>query len=181
MNQMVARSKLILLSSFTVCAVSACAPSENPISEDLIKTSPPTFSGLTTQNYTTPSVTFELNGECDTKSFGLEYSFDEQEWIKIPDGCLNGTFKIGLTIAKSKTVFARALTKKGRTSSSQATVRLVLPPTSPAFQTVTAGLSSDEGSKALQFTMSSSIQGKTLVNADFNLNSNVVGVVYGSP
>lgn len=170
--------KIILLGCLILVA---CVEPPAGTSEELVKTDPPTFSGSTSQNFTTPTPQYVLIGNCDPRSYGIEYSHDETTWITVPGGCQNGQFSISLTVNAYKKVYARAQTKMGHTSAAYALVRLALPPTTASYQTVVAGSSVSVGELGIPFTMGHAFTGERLTGANFRLNSSLTGIVYGEP
>lgn len=152
-----------------------------PEVEELVKTNPPTFNGKTSLNVTATSSPHTLHGECDTRSFGLEYSFDQTTWIELSGGCpSNGEFSLEITLNPTREVFARGRTKMGFTSTAKAFVRLVLPQTAPTFATVTAGSVKAAGQDmGVEATVSSGASLEELDNGLEILNTGVLGIVYG--
>jgi hypothetical protein len=166
------------MASFVILTT-ACAPSGSPKSEEIIKTRAPSFSGLNSASFVTSTSAFIISGECDPISYGLEYRFSISEtWTSIPTGCVNGAFTFNIVVPKQVFVYVRARTKKGWTESAIADIRLLLAPTSPAFQVVTAGSAIDDGSTGVQFTMGV-VTGERMVAGAQNIDVNVTGIVYG--
>ena len=169
--------RLVFMTSFVI--LTACAPSGGPQSEEIIKTRIPSFAGLNSTSFVTSTPAFVVSGECDPISYGLEYRYSNTEtWTTIPTGCVNGAFTFDIVVPKQVFVYVRARTKKGWTDSAIADIRLLLPPTSPTFQVVTAGSAIDEGSAGVQFTMGV-VTGERMVAGARNMDVNVTGIVYG--
>ena len=173
--------RLKIFEALALLTLVGCIQSSDPTSEELIKLSPPTFGGSSNQFFTTASAKYVLFGECDPRSYGIEYSFDQTNWTAIPSGCQDGQFDISLVISTQKIIYARAKTKKGYTDSAKATIRLALPPTSPSFQIVTAGSALNSDSLGIPFTMSNTMTGKPTASTHFQLQSQITGMVYGGP
>jgi hypothetical protein len=146
---------------------------------ELITTNPPTFLGKSTASFTTTTELFTLNGECDPKSKGLEWSQTGILWTTIAGGCTNGKFSFSLSIPHQKVISVRAVTEVSHTSSAVATITFVQPPTSPTLQVVTAGTQVDNGEAGVQFTMSEVTDGTPMVSATTQLDTHVTGIVYG--
>ncbi len=161
--------------------VVACTQSGNPRSEELIKTSVPTFSGNQNASFSTGTVLYTLNGECDTISKGLEWSYDNSSWTSIAGGCAAGAFSIIVSVPTFVNVYVRALTKKGYTTPGIAHVQLILPPTTATFQFVTAGNASSfvGGLPGINFTMSGTTTGNPGTSGSHNLETHLTGLVYG--
>ena len=156
-----------------------CSATPDPSTEELIKTSVPTFSNSTERNFTTGTPQFTLDGECDPISFGLEYSYDQSNWTQISGGCKNSKFSIQVVVNTLKKVYVRAKTKMGYTASAIASIRLVLPPASAAYAVVTSGNAVTEGARGAQNSMGLSMTGVPMVGASKKLNTDVTGIVYG--
>lgn len=170
--------KILLLGSLLLVS---CVEPPAGTSIELIKINPPTFAGSSSQNFTTPTPQYVLVGGCDSRSYGIEYSFDAATWIEIPGGCQNEQFSIPLTVTAYKKVYARAKSKMGYTSSAFAWVRLALPPTTASYQTVVAGSAVGVGEPGIPFTMGHAFTGERLTGVNFRLNSSLTGIVYGEP
>jgi hypothetical protein len=156
----------------------ACTPSENPMSEDLIKTSIPQFSGGQSASFTTTTAAFTLYGDCDPISKGLEWSYDQKTWKPIDGGCNNGAFQLNIVVAKTKNVYVRATTKMGYTPAAVAFVRFVLPPTTAAFQVVSAGTAIESDEPGIQFTMSGTSTSTDMESPSARLDLHMTGLVY---
>lgn len=172
-------SQNILLLGFFLLV--SCVEPPGTVTEELIKINPPSFSGSTSQNFTTPTPHYILWGDCDPRSYGIEYSYDQTTWITVPGGCQNGQFNLSLTVNAYKKIYARAKSKMGYTQAAYAMVRLALPPTTAAYQAVVAGSSVFEGDPGVPFTMGHAFTGERLSSAGFHLDSSLTGVVYGEP
>jgi hypothetical protein len=176
--------KVILLCSLSGALLTVgCVKSSSPSIEELVKTRPPTFSGSTNFNGTTPSSPYLLNGECDTISFGLEYSYDNATWTDISGGCpATGTFNLTLVFAGSQTVYARARTKNGYTAVSRATITIVVPPNASQFNLVASGNADPEGGLGTQNSLSHGIAGtgSPMNNGLVKLHTEIPGVTYGN-
>jgi hypothetical protein len=160
-----------------------CVKSSSPAIEELIKTRPPTFSGSTNFNGTTPSSPYLLNGECDPISYGLEYSYDNATWTDVAGGCpAGGTWSITLVFAGSQTVYARARTKNGYTSVSRAIITIVIPPNASMFSLVASGHSDPHGGLGTQNSISHGIAGTAdpLANGAVKLHLEIPGITYGN-
>lgn len=154
-----------------------CSPS--PSSEELIKTDIPTFDGSENYSATTPTTSFVLLGTCDKKSYGLEYSYDGVSWTLLANDCATGRFSMQLVVRSIVNVLVRAKTKMGHTAAAKATVRFVLPPTSPSFQIVSSGNAVDDTERKVQFTSSTVGEEGHLSSATMNLQTGVTGITYG--
>jgi len=166
-----------------LCALftlAACTASNEPQSEELIKTNPPTINGASEINMTVPSVRYTIVGECDPISKGIEYSINDRPWKELATGCTTlGAFTLpNVYTPKNAKVMVRAKTKLGITSACTAYLRLVLPPTAPSFQLVTAGNAVDEAPDTLNFTMSS-LDGATSASTSFEVFVNTIGIIFG--
>lgn len=169
--------RFVFMSLFVM--LTACSPSGRPKSEELIKTRVPSFAGLNSTSFVTSTTDFVISGECDPISVGLEYQYSNTTtWTTIPTGCVNGAFTFNIVVPKQVFVYVRARTKKGWTGSALADIRLLLPPTSPAFQVVTAGSAVDAGSPGVQYTMGV-LTGDRMAVGTRNIDVNVTGIVYG--
>jgi hypothetical protein len=159
-------------------ALGACAPSGSPQVTEIVVTNPPTFGGLLKRSFTTTSFDYTLVGECDPISRGLEYSFDESTWISIPASCPSGGFSLPLRITRLKHVYVRALTKTGTTADAVATIRYLLPPTSPMFTLVSSSRMDDEGSAGMQSSAGITV-GPAMDNGIVKLFPRPLGIEYG--
>lgn len=157
-----------------------CTTSPAPTVEELVKTRQPTFGGQTDRNYTTPATSFSLDGECDTTSYGLQYSFDNANWIDYPNGCASGTFTISFTLINRKDVYARSKTKTSYTAASHAFIRHLLPPTSPAFAFSPSNRSDEDGtgSPATQNVLGTVHTGTQMSNGTNKVFTHIPGIVY---
>lgn len=165
------------MTSFMI--LTACAPSGGPQSEEIVKTKVPTFSGLNSASFVTTTTSYVITGECDPASYGMEYKYSNEEtWTTIAAGCVNGAFTFNVVVPKQVFVYIRARTKKGWTEAAVADIRLLLAPTSPAFQVVTAGSAIDEGATGVQFTMGA-VTGDRIVAGSRNIDVNITGIAYG--
>jgi hypothetical protein len=160
-----------------VYLLAACVPSSHPTSEELIKTRPPTFMGASTATFTTGTPSYILNGECDPISYGLEFSYNNLTWTTYAPGCVASAFSIPVTSPGLRKVYVRARTKLGFTPPGVATIRLILPPTSPAFQVVSAGHGGVEEDGTSTFTMGI-LDGIPTSTVNEKLDSNITGIVY---
>jgi hypothetical protein len=160
-----------------VYLVSACVPSGKPTSEELIKTRPPTFMGASTASFTTGTPAYNLIGECDPISYGIEYSYNRITWTNHVPGCVGSAFNIPVITNGLRRIYVRSKTKLGFTDSAIATLRLILPPTSPAFQVVSAGNGANEGDGNTTFTMGI-MDGIPTSTVTEKLDTNITGVVY---
>lgn len=179
MKTMLVHCLRIVLSVFCFAFIVGCSKLSDPTSEELIKTDPPLFLGKAMRDFTTPTVLYDLEGECDPKSFGIEYSYDDVVWTTLPGGCKNSHFKIHVLVNSRKQVYARAKTKFGFTSSAIASIRFLLPPTSPAYSVVTSGNAINEGDLGVQSSMGISMTSAPMASASMKLDSDVTGIVYG--
>jgi len=166
----------LVLTNF-VYILSACTSSA-PTSEELIKTRQPTFLGLPTGSFTTGTPAYNLDGECDPISYGIEWSYNRVVWNTHAPGCVAGTFSIPVIIPGLRTVYVRSRTKLGFTAPAIASIRFVLPPTAPVFQMVSSGNAATEGDGNVTFTMGVH-EGKSTSTVTENLDSNITGIVYG--
>ena len=159
-----------------VYLLNACT-SDAPTSEELIKTATPTFMGSTTASFTTGTPAYNLTGECDPISYGIEYSYNGVTWTTHAPGCVGGAFNIPVITNGMRTIRVRSRTKLGFTPSAVATLRLILPPTSPAFQVVSAGHGASEGDGNTTYTIGV-VDGIPTSTVTENLDTNITGTVY---
>ncbi len=165
----------------SVAFSAGCSKSGSPSIGELVVTRPPTFGGLLDHNYVTPVTTFSLAGECDPISYGLQYSYNNSSWTDIPGGCpANGHFTLNFLVTPRKDVWARAVTKNGTSSSAHANVRLLLPPTSPAFS-VAQSAGAEEDGNGNQSVMGINFDNKPMSSVFNKLYTDIVGIVYDSP
>lgn len=155
----------------------AACTSSAPTSEELIKTRPPTFLGASFADFTTGTPAYNLSGECDPISYGIEWSYNNVVWTTHVPGCVASAFTIPVISNGWRNVYVRSRTKLGYTAAGRARIRLILPPTSPIFQMVSAGNGANEGDGNATFTMGVH-EGKPTSTVTENLDSNITGVVY---
>jgi hypothetical protein len=161
-------------------SVLGCAKSSHPSINELIKTRPPTFQNRAERNYTTSSNgPFVLNGECDPISYGLQYSYDKITWTELSGGCAGKRFSITITLSSYSHVWVRARTKKSFTSAAHAFVRMVLPPTSPAFSLAVSGHAGAANTAETQNSVGYSFTAVPMDNGVNQLWHDIVGIVYG--
>lgn len=133
--------------------------------------------GSTTASFTTGTPAYNLIGECDPISYGVQYSYNNVTWTTHAPGCASGAFNIPVTSPGRRTVYVRSMTKLGHTAPGIASIRLVLPPTSPAFQQVAAGNGAVEEDGNTTFTMGV-VEGIPTSTVTEKLDSNITGIVY---
>ena len=154
------------------------------ISSEIISTkkeiNQPTFSGKTNASFTSSSITYVVNGECDTNSKGTEWSLDQSTWTNLGK-CTSGTFSFNVTVTGTVVVYARAKTASGVTAVSQASITYMLPPTTMQFSLVNAGYQGHEtlGQADMQYGLESTMTASTLSNANGQvIQSSVVDTIY---
>ncbi|MEK2645802.1 hypothetical protein [Bdellovibrio sp. BCCA] len=167
------------VAAFLTITLAACSPSPSPSSEELIKTSVPTFDGSDNYSTTTPTTKFVLVGTCDTKSYGLEYSFDGSSWQRLADNCASGRFTVHLIVRGLLDIYVRAKTKMGHTAAAKARIRFVLPATSASFQVVSSANAIEDTSGKVQFTSSIAGTDGHFSSPTMNLQTGITGIVYG--
>lgn len=91
--------------------------------EKQIKVVAPTFKGSEVYTAVIPKSHFVLLGNCDDKSTGLEYSFDEKNWSTLAPDCASGRFSLHLVVRDLVNVFIRAKTPEGYTGVARATIQ----------------------------------------------------------
>jgi hypothetical protein len=164
----------------TVALLGGCAKSSNPQITEIIKTKQPTFGGLVSASFTTASATFSVSGECDKISKGIEYSLDQSTWTSVAPDCASGTFSFNVVLQSVLNLYVRAKTKNGFTPAAHAYVRLLLPPTSPSMEAVSAGMAGQEGIRSVSSTMSSSMTGVPMDDGSLKkMHTQLAGTVYG--
>jgi hypothetical protein len=167
---------MMAISALVVFSI-ACTQSPTGSVTELLETKQPTFNGKATENFTTPTTSITLNGECDTFSYALQWSTDQSNWTEISGGCPAGTFTITVSLLTRVTVYVRAKTKTGYTASGIANVRLLLPPTSPYIKMVNSGRANDEHMHGSQNEMSNT-SAATLSNGAVVLKSTMTDIIY---
>lgn len=170
--------KRLLYVTLAISSMAAIGCSPSPSSEELIKTAAPNFDGADSFSATTSTTSFVLMGNCDQKSYGLEYSFDGSIWTTLVNDCSTGRFTMQLIVRRVVNVQIRAKTKMGYTASAKATVRFALAPTSASFEVVSAGNAVDGEDKKLQFTSSTGAATGHYSSPTMNLQTGVTGVTY---
>lgn len=158
----------------------ACTKSPGGSVEELIKTAPPMFNGALTATFYSPTTTHQLVGSCDPISYAIEYSLDNQaSWITYPGGCPNSTFTFPVLFASRKKVFVRAKTKTGYTATAIATIRLLLPPTSPVLNFVQSSSSDMEDGRGSQSSIEHNFTALSETNGTVKIQTSVVDTAYG--
>lgn len=166
-----------------VLFLAGCPASPPPQTEDLIKTNPPTFGGKSRTSLTAPSSSYVASGECDTGSYGLEYSTDKgATWKELVGGCPgDGKFSITVVVSPRVNLQVRAKTKFSVTDVAFATITLALPPTSPIGELATSSRSSNEDEAGSQNSISSGISAGPngpISSGSHTIDVGVVGAVY---
>lgn len=171
-----------ILSILFTILTTACVPSPAPEVSDLIKIATPTFGGLTTKAFTTPSQTFTLSGECDKLAHSVEFALGTKAYIQIADKCADGTFTKTVTLTEGYTeIKVRAKGKFNYSDEATAKVNFVLPPTAP-YQTMVQSSASDHSDLAgwgTQNTMGLNITGQSSTSSQHRMEIYLPGVVYG--
>ncbi len=180
---------LICKHSLFVCCVYlfvtstiACTKSPGGSVEELIKTAAPNFNGLLTQTFLSASTTYVLNGNCDPISYGVEWSYNNSTWTEFPGGCPLGTFTLTVNFGGRKKVYIRARTKTGYTATAIATIKLLLPPTSPRLNLVNGSVSDDEEGRGMQASLESvatALSDTTPAATPVKIQSSSVDTAYG--
>lgn len=159
-----------------------CIPSPPPEVSDLIKMATPSFGGLTTKNFTTPSQTFTLSGECDKLAHSVEFALGTKSYTQIADKCPDGTFTKTVTLIEGYTeIRVRAKGKFNYSDEAIAKVNFVLPPTAP-YHTMVQSSASDHSDLAgwgTQNTMGLNITGQSSSSSSHRMEVYLPGVVYG--
>jgi hypothetical protein len=167
---------------FAVLAVGVlfvgCVQSPDPMVEDLVTVSPPSFNGSADSRISTSSSAFRLIGDCDPNAYKTEYSYDNATWIEVP--CEESHFIIPLIVSNFKSVYARSKGKFSYTTSAKATVRFLLPPTSDSIIAGSSARSdnSDLLGPGTQNFMAPTFQGKALQNTTVKVHSQLPRLVY---
>ncbi|WP_413612343.1 hypothetical protein [Bdellovibrio sp. HCB-110] len=181
MVRLISKLLNVTVAILSILTFASCTPASSPLpsSEELIKTEVPTFDGSENYSTTTSTTSFVLLGGCDQKSYGLEYSYDGTSWMLLMNDCATGRFSIHLVVRSVLNVYVRAKTKMGHTAAARATVRFVLPPTSPSFQIVSSGNSVEDIDRKIQFTSSIAGEEGHYTSPTMNLQTGVTGITYG--
>ncbi len=172
-------SVVFALGAMTV--TSGCVQSGGIEVEELVHVNAPTFSGSAQRAFTSPSQIHVLNGECDMNSRSLEYSTDKENWVQIPEGCVNGVFSIEVKIKTGKvTYYVRAKGKVTYTEIATAFVQVLLPPTAPMMTMVVSAQSdsSDQAGRGTQNAMGETFTGFPLSTRTTKVDSYLPGMVY---
>jgi hypothetical protein len=156
----------------------SCAKSPLPSVTELIPLHPPTFDSLSSKSFVIASPDTTINGECDLLSRGLQYSYDQTNWVDFADNCLKGTFSISVHVNPYKDVYVRAKTKSGHTPAAHAFVHHVLPPTSTAATFVLSSRSDQTETRGTQNAIGYTFTGIPSANGSAKLDLHVVGVAY---
>lgn len=164
--------------SLNFVLLTACTKSPGGSVEELIKTNPPNFGGQLTKTFLSPSTSYLLSGNCDPISYGVEWSYNNSTWTEFTGGCPAGTFSLTVVFAGRKTVYVRARTKTGYTATAIATIRLLLPPTSPQLNLVNGSNSDNEDGAGMQSSMESMLTALSTGNGVVTLQSSSVDSAY---
>jgi hypothetical protein len=171
--------KFILFGFIALLFATGCTQSPNGSVEELLKTAPPTFGGQLARLYTTPSTAFILTGECDPFSYAIEWSYGGSNWTEIAGGCPNRTFSINVLVNRQIYVHVRARTKTGYTPTAIATIRLILPPTSPYLKLVSTSRADDTGPNMNMQNEGNFITALTMSNGLWGtIKSSMVDIIY---
>jgi hypothetical protein len=167
---------------FLLFFVAACAKSGAPHVQELIKAGQPTIQGSKDIRLTTPTPVYVLNGECDSNAYGLQYSHNQSTWMDVPGDCKKGKFRLQLIIEGTIDVYLRAKSKTSFSPTTKVSIRLVLPPTSPFFSFASSGVTprTQRSRPTMQNTMSSLMTGEPMTGAGIELDSQIIGVIYGN-
>lgn len=162
-----------------LCA--ACSQSPPPKVTELIKVGVPTLGGARYRSYTSPTITYNLTGECDVTSRTLQYSTDNATWIDFAASCPTGSFTLPVNITTgSITIYVRAWGKFTATDSSQADIRFTPPSSSPLLNMVVSSRSdrSDLVGPGTQNVMSDFSTGAPSTSVSNRLYLHTPGIVY---
>jgi hypothetical protein len=155
-----------------------CAKSPLPTVTELIPVFPPSFDFKASKSFIISSPDTTISGECDPLSRGLQYSYDQSNWVDFSDSCADGTFSISVHVNPYKDVYVRAKTKSGHTSAAHAFVHHVLPPTSSAATFVLSSRSDQTETRGTQNAIGYTFTGIPSSNGSMKLDLHVTGVVY---
>jgi hypothetical protein len=157
-----------------------CTKSPGGSVEELIKTNPPNFGGLLTKTFLSPSTTYQLDGNCDPISYATQWSYDNSNWTDFSGagGCPNGTFTLTVNFAGRKKVYVRSKTKTGYTATAIATIKLLLPPTSPHLNLVNGSSSDNEDNRGMQSSIESMATAISATNGTVKIQSSGVDAAY---
>jgi hypothetical protein len=168
-----------LVTLFLLQSLAGCVKSPGGSSGELVVISPPTFSGDLYKAFTTPSTAFILNATCDLKSTGIQYSYDNSSWTDFAGGCPpTAQISLNVNVFSTLDVYLRSVTISGYTKSSHAYIRLLLPPTSPFFQTASSGAAENDSSLNKQTSMDTTFSKETLTNGIINLKTSLIDMIY---
>lgn len=176
LNYRVAITAVVCLSAVNLIA---CTKSPGGSVEELIKTNPPNFGGQLTKTFLSPSTTYALSGNCDPISYGVEWSYNNSTWTEFSGGCPNGTFSLNVLFAGRKLVYVRARTKTGYTATAIATIKLLLPPTSPQFNLANGSNSDNEDGAGMQSSTESLATALSATTGTVKIQSSSVDSAYG--
>jgi hypothetical protein len=123
-------------------------------------------------------MTYLLQGNCDTRSSLLQYSYDGSNWSNISGACPSGSFSISIKIAGATTVYAREKGRFSYTSVATAKVRFLAPPSSNSMEFVAASRSDLETDRGIVSALGVSYSGEIFNSASHSLKTYIPGVVY---
>lgn len=138
---------------------------------------PPTFGGQLNRTFTSPSTTYTIVGECDPKSTLLEWTTNQQNWIKVVGACTTGGFAITVSFSRQIRVWVRAQANGSISETAVATVRLALPPSGAQLTLTSAGQADEDEGVGLQSSMLSTTV-ETLFNGIIALKTSLVDIIY---
>jgi hypothetical protein len=160
-----------------------CVESPSGSVTEIILISPPTFMGNLVQNYSTPSLgVYNISGECDNLSYGLEYSTDGgSTWTVHPPGCVAGAFSFNVTLVSGQTtVLVKAKTRYSYTVPGQAIVRVTPAPTSPHFQAMSSGgVTQSTIGLGIQGGIAPSLSRASLDGGTRKVKADLIDAIYG--
>lgn len=180
MNLKYKQCLFVCMAHFFLISTVACTKSPGGSVEELIKTDPPMFNGQLTATFYSPSSTYLLTGSCDRISYATEWSYDNSSWTEFAGqgGCPNGTFSLSVNFSGRKRVYVRSRTKTGYTATAIATIRLLLPPTSPNLHFANGSQSDDEEGAGLQGSLESISTPFSESNGTVTIRSSFVDAAY---
>ena len=166
-----------LLSAIAIFAQFACTPSPTGQVEEIVKTSPPTFSGLMKMTFRASSNEYTIKGECDVNSYALQWSYDQSTWTDFPKACQSGNFTLTVNLVSERTVYFRARAKFIYTAVATATVQLGLLPTTASMNFVAAGNADPDRQLGTQFS-AEGLTKATQSNSSIVIKTSIIDQIY---